>query len=155
MARPAALLPQFEPVSTFVTALHNASYVGHMVELHGMLLPLRAAEPHHGGLLPPVSNVSFADLAPYTALGLTCEWGQIGTRVDIALPSDRLYELYGRLLCVPVVTADEVLHMLSLQVQPYTATLLSVRTASRWLPDGFLVASWWLPDGFHGFLMAS
>ena len=43
------------------------------------------------------------------------------------MASPRLYELYGRLICVPLVTADGVLRMLTLQMQPVSTTTLMVR----------------------------
>ena len=79
----------YEPSSGFVRALHNSTRVGRMVALPVTMLPVTAAPTHSGGLLPPVSNMSFADLAPYLAPSLTCEWGNIGLRLNLLLPDER------------------------------------------------------------------
>ena len=77
-------------------------------------------------------------LSPYRALASECTWdeGSVGNPLDITLPTARLYELYEQTICVPLLYADGTLHMLSLQIGPYTAAELSVQLAmcERWLP---------------------
>ena len=142
------------PAVGLVRGLHNTSFIESILNLLPHLRPVRPAAAQFDSLLdlgvamPPAApppgvggdgNYTGLALAPYKALSSSCSWMDasiVGTPLDITLPLERLYELYEQVICVPLLYADMSLHMLSLQIGPYTANELQISFAkcTRHLP---------------------
>ena len=146
------------PMNDFVRGLHNATFIAQMLSMPAYYLPLRPASAQFDYLfsttdnLPPnapppgigdgrTGNGNYTDLTltPYKALATSCSWldmSIVGTPIDITIPNGRLYELYEQPLCVPLLFADDTLHMLSIQIGPHTQQEIYVALAmcERHLP---------------------
>ena len=152
-----------KPASTFIRGLHNATYISQMLVTYGglpqHLAPVKPAAAQFDNILaievnlPPAApppgvggNGTIAEylglsLAPYRSIdGSMCSWmdrSLVGDDINIMLPVDRLYEMYEQLLCVPLLYADDTLHMLSLQIGPRptpSEVMVSLAMCERWLP---------------------
>ena len=135
----------FFPTKDFAAGLYNVTIVADLLRLNN--------RSDDASDLPPVivsdDVVPYApstrvgapadETSPFRSLGTTCSWEEsLGEPINRYLPDDQLFQLYGRVLCIPLSVNGLVL-MASLQIGPYTVRELSVSKAMcpRWFPPPF------------------
>ena len=135
----------FYPTKDFAAGLYNVTIVADLLRLNNRsddasdLPPVMVSDDVQPYAPSTRVGAPADETSPFRSLGSTCSWEEgMGEPINRYLPDDQLFQLYGRVLCIPL-TVNGLVLMASLQIGPYTVRDLSVSKAicPRWFPPPF------------------